>query len=213
MPILLTGIDVEAARLRASLVLDRPLIESTFDQHTRHLHFVNPFSQPIGGTLKLHAPKGWTLTPPSYSFTLNPGESFDHDLTIEFPYNTVAGVQTLQADFSVQADRHFTFSEPLSVTVGLSDLGTQCMAFRDGDDVVVQQMISNYGDKPINYTNFAAYPRRPRIERLVSTLRPGQTVVKKFRFTQVPPGETAKIRIGLKELDGNRILNDEVEIK
>jgi hypothetical protein len=177
------------------------------------VRFTNPYNQAIGGTLKLRAPKGWTLTPPVYSFTLNPGESFERDLTIEFPYNTVAGPHNLQASFNVQADEHFTFSEPLAVAVGLSDVGTQCMAFRDGNDIVVQQMISNYGDQPINYVTFAAYPGRPRIERLVSSLRPGQTALKRFRFNNIPPDNTARIRIGLKEADGERILNDEVEVK
>jgi hypothetical protein len=213
MPVILTGIDIEMGKLRASLALDRPLIESTFQQHTRHIQFKNPFNVPISGTLKLHAPHGWNLTPSSFTFTLNPGETFDHDLDIEFPYNTIAGPHSITADFNVQGDRHLTFSEPLAVSVGLSDVGTQCMAFRDGPDVVVQQMISNYGDQPINYTTFASYPGRPRIERLISTLRPGQTTVKRFRFTDIPRGATSKIRIGLKEVDGDRILNDEVEIK
>jgi hypothetical protein len=213
MPIILTGIDGEMARLRASLTIDRPLIESTFQQHTRRIHFVNPYNQPIGGSLKLHAPKGWILTPSNFTFTLNAGEACDHDFTIEFPYNTVAGPKSLQADFNVQADHHFTFSEPLSVSVGLSDVGTQSMAFRDGNDILVQQLISNYGDQPINYTSFASYPGKPRIERLVSSLRPGQTAIKKFRFTNIPQGQTGKIRIGLKEVDGDRILNDEVEIR
>jgi hypothetical protein len=213
MPIILTGIDIDIAKLRTSLAIDRPLIESTFQQHTRHIRFTNPCSVPVSGTLKLHPPSGWDITPSSFAFTLNTGETFDRDLDIEFPYNTIAGPQNITADFNVQGDRHFTFSQPLSVSVGLSDVGTQCMAFRDGADIVVQQMITNYGDQPINYATFASYPGRPRIERLISTLRPSQTAIKRFRFTNVPAGPTAKIRIGLKEIDGNRILNDEVEIK
>jgi hypothetical protein len=213
MPIILTGIDLDMAKLRTSLAIDRPLIESTFQQHTRHIRFTNPCNVPVSGTLKLHPPRGWDITPASFTFTLNAGETFDHDMDIEFPYNTIAGPHAFTADFNVQGDRHFTFSEPLALSVGLSDVGTQCMAFRDGADVVVQQMISNYGDQPINYSAFAAYPGRPRIERLISTLRAGQTTVKRFRFVNVPPGPSAKIRIGLKEVDGNRILNDEVEIK
>jgi hypothetical protein len=44
-------------------------------------------------------------------------------------------------------------------------------------------------------------------------LNPGQTAIKKYRFVNVPPGKTSKIRVGMKEVDGNRILNDEVEIQ
>jgi hypothetical protein len=189
------------------------LIESTFQTHTRKLRFTNPYNQPIGGTLKLHAPAGWNLNPPSFTFTLNPGESLEKDLAIEFPYNSLAGPHNLTAEFNLQADRHVVFSEPLSLVLGLSDLGTRCMAFRAGADVVVQQMISNYGDHPITYSTFSSYPGRPRIERLVTTLTPGQTVIKKYRFVNVPLGKTSRIRVGLKEVDGNRILNDEVEIE
>jgi hypothetical protein len=87
------------------------------------------------------------------------------------------------------------------------------MAFRDGTDVIVQQMITNYGERPITYSAFANYPGRPRIERLVTSLNPGQTAMKKYRFTNVPMTQPSRIRVGLKEVDGNRILNDEVEIK
>jgi hypothetical protein len=213
MPIILTGVDIDMGRLRSSLCFDQPLIESSFQSHTRHIRFTNPYHQPIGGTLKLHSPPGWNLTPPTFNFTLNAGESFDRELTIEFPYNSVAGPQAFFADFDVQADRHINFTEPLALTLGLSDVGTQCIAFRDLGDVVVQQMITNYGEQPITYSAFANYPGRPRIERLVTSLNPGQTTVKKYRFTRVPADEKSRIRVGLKEVDGNRILNDEVEIK
>jgi NPCBM-associated, NEW3 domain of alpha-galactosidase len=213
LPLILTGIDSQMCQLRASLVFDQPLIESSFQSHTRHIRFSNPYSQPIGGTLKLHAPQGWNLTPPVFNFTLNAGESFDHELTVEFPYNSIAGTQPVTADFDLQADRHIVFTEPVALTLGLSDVGTQCMAFRDGADVVVQQMVTNYGEQPINYTTYANYPGRPRIERLVTSLNPGQTTVKKYRFINVPPDQSPRIRVGLKEADGNRILNDEVEIK
>ena len=213
MPIILTGVDSLMGRLRVSLSFDQPLIESTFQAHTRHIRFSNPYSQPIGGTLKLHAPPGWNFNPPSFNFTLNAGESFDREVVIEFPYNCVAGPQAVSADFNVQADRHLVFSEPLSLTLGLSDVGTQCIAFRDRGDVMVQQMITNYGEHPITYSTYAAYPGRPRIERLVTSLTPGQTVIKKYRFLNVPPGKSPHIKVGLKEIDGTRILNDEVEIQ
>jgi len=213
LPMILTGIDCNMGRLRSSLSFDQPLIESSFQSHTRHIRFSNPYNQPIGGTLKLHAPTGWNLTPPAFNFTLNAGESFDRELTVEFPYNSIAGPQPVVAAFDLQADRHIGFTEPIALTLGLSDVGTQCMAFRDGPDVMVQQMITNYGERPITYSTFANYPGRPRIERLVTSLNPGQTTIKKYRFTKIPADQSSRIRVGLKEVDGNRILNDEVEIK
>ena len=213
MPTLVIGIDIEMGRLRSSVSFDRPLLESTFQSHTRHIRLTNPYNQPIGGTLKLHAPPGWNMIPTSFDFTLNAGQNFDRELTVEFPYNSIAGPHQINVEMDVQADRHLHFTEPLTMTLGLSDVGTRCMAFRDGADVVVQQIITNYGDQPITYSAFASCPGHPRIERLVTSLNAGQTSIKKYRFNKLPPGPSPKIKVGLKEVEGSRILNDEVEIK
>ncbi len=213
MPIILTGIDSEMGQLRASVSFDQPLIESSFTPHTRHVRFSNPYTSPIGGVLRLRGPLGWTMNPPTFTFTLNPGETFDHEVAIEIPYNSVAGKNVVVADFNLQAERHSRFTVPVNLMLGLTDVGTQSMAYRDGRDVVVQQMVSNYGEQPIRYSAFATFPGRPRIERLVSSLGPGRTVIKKYRFNDVPQNKPAKIRVGLKETEGTRILNDEVDLK
>src|SRR6478735_267526 len=43
MPVLLVDIDAQLALLRASIAIDRPLIESSFQAHTRRLRFTNPY--------------------------------------------------------------------------------------------------------------------------------------------------------------------------
>jgi hypothetical protein len=213
MPIFLLDIDGRLAQMRASVGIDRPLLESSFEPHHRHLHFTNPYPQAISGTVKLIAPPGWNINPPTSGFNLNPGETFDRELTIEFPYNSYAGTKSIQARFSVQADRLSTFTVPITLRLGLSDVGMRSLALRDGGDVIVQQIISNYGDKPINYNAFAIVPGQARQERLVINLGPGKTTIKRYRFGNVtlPPSE--RIRVGIKEISGTRILNDELEIR
>ncbi len=213
MPILLVGIDGPAAQLRASIALDRPLLESSFKPHTRKLSFVNPYRTAIGGTLRLKPPAGWTLSPPTFNFTLNPGETFQRELTIEFPYNSFAGQKTITAEVSVQADTNTTFSLPITLSLGLSDVGIQTLALRDGKDVIVQQMITNYGGKPIDYTAFTIFPGHARQERLVTNLGPGRTTVKKYRFADVGEETGRIVRSGVKEQVGTRILNEEVPIQ
>jgi hypothetical protein len=212
-PMFIIDVDGEMSQLRASVALDRPLLESSFEPHSRKLRFTNPYRQTIGGIVKLKAPRGWTLSPPTFNFTLNPGETFDKDLRIEFPYNSFAGAKTLTAEFMLQGDGSPSFEVPIALSLGLSDVGMQTMALRDGKDVIVQQMISNYGDKAIDYAAFALYPGQARQERLVTSLAPGRTTVKKYRFKGVDYSPEAKVRVGLKELSGTRVLNDEVEIR
>ncbi len=213
MPIFLIDIDGQLAQLRASVGIDRPLLESSFKPHTRRIHFTNPYPTAIAGSVKLHPPEGWIVNPPTMTFNLNPGETFDKEITLQFPYNSYAGPKTIQADFIVQADRNSTFTVPITLHLGLSNVGMQTLALRDGNDVVVQQIISNYGDKPINYSAFAVYPGKSRMERLVIDLAPGKTTIKRYRFTNVPPGGQTKLRAGIQEIGGTRILNNELEIQ
>lgn len=213
MPIFLTDIDAYAAQIRASVHFDQPLVESSFKPHIRKFMFTNPYPQAIGGTLRLRGPQGWTINPPTFHFTLNPGETFSRDVMIEFPYNSFAGVKTIDAEFDVQAERNIKFAVPVQLRLGLSDVGIQTLAIRDGKDVFVQQMISNYGDKPIDYTAFAVYPGQARQERLVTGLDPGRTTIKRYRFTNVKLVPGGVVRSGIKETFGERILNEQVEIQ
>jgi hypothetical protein len=217
-PMFLIDIDGQQAQLRSSVAVDRPLLESSFMPHARRFRFTNPYRQSVAGTVRLKAPPGWTLNPPTFTFSLNPGETFDRELTIQFPYNSFAGNKTLTADFQLQGDAS-TLSVPIQLKLGLSDVGMQTLALRDGGrggDVIVQQMISNYGDKAIDYNAFAVFPGQARQERLVTNLAPGKTTVKRYRFTGVkldPSTGSVKVRVGIKEMEGSRILNEEVEIQ
>jgi hypothetical protein len=211
MPIFLIDIDGQLAQLRASLAFDRPLLESSFQPHSRHIRFTNPYKTTIHGSLKLKAPQGWILNPPTFPFSANPGETFDRELVIEFPYNSFAGPKTIEAEFYLQDSRISSTTVPITLNLGLSDVGMQTLALRDGKDVLIQQIITNYGDKPIDYAAFAIFPGHPRQERLVNNLGPGRTTIKLYRFANA--AAAARMRTGVKELLGTRILNEEVEIQ
>jgi hypothetical protein len=213
MPVFLVDVDGQLAQTRASVAIDRPLVESSLQPHTRRMRFANGYRQTVSGTMRLRPPPGWTVNPPAFQFTLNPGESFERDVSIEIPFNSVAGPQTINADFQLQAERSATFSVPIALTVGLSDVGMQTLALRDGKDVVVQQMITNYGDRPIDYSAFAVVLGQARQERLVSALPAGKTTIKRYRFANIEAKPGLRVRAGIKELAGTRILNDEAPVQ
>ena len=213
MPMFLIDIDGPQALLRASVGFDRPLVESSFEPHPRRFHFTNTYPTPISGTLRLKPPPGWTLNPPTFNFTLNPGERLDREIVIQFPYNSFAGTKTVACEFIVQGETSSSFTIPATLQLGLSDVGMQTLALRDGSDIVVQQMITNYGELNIDYGAFAIVPGKSRQERLVTALEPGKTTIKKYRFTDVAMTPDTKVRVGLKELAGTRILNEEVDVQ
>ena len=177
------------------------------------MRFTNPYKQAISGTLKLKAPPGWTLNPPTFVFSLNPGEAFERDVSIQFPYNSFAGMKTIQCEFNIQGETNSSFTVPLTLRLGLTDVGMQSIAIRDGADLVVQQIITNYGENPIDYTAFVICPGNDRQERLVTALAPGRTTLKHYRFKNVNLPDGSFIRAGMKELQGTRILNEKVPVQ
>jgi hypothetical protein len=193
--------------------LDNDHIESSFEPHNRRIRFTNTFAQTLNGELRLRPPPGWTLTPQSISFSLRPGQTLDRQLTIEFPFNSTAGPKQIEARFKLQAEQDLDFTVPLVLHLGLSDIGVQTVAVRQGSDLLVQQFITNYGQTQLDYTAFAICPGRPRQERLVIGIDPGATVIKKYRFIDVPTAGAVKIRTGLKENTGPRMYNEETLVQ
>lgn len=213
MPIFLLDIDGEMAQLRSSVAWSNDKIESSFKPHVRKLRFTNPYRTGLSGQIRLRGPAGWSLSPPALQFSLNPGETLDRDVIIEFPYNSFAGTKPVEVEFMLQSPVDETFAVPAPFQLGLGDIGLQTIALLDGPDLLVQQQITNYGEKPIDYTAFAILPGQARQERLVTNLGPGRSTIKKYRFPNVPSSGTFRVRSGMKELDGTRILNDEVEVR
>ena len=211
VPTILSGVDAPLARFRAGVTLDGATLESVLLRpQVRRLHLTNPYAQPIAGTVRLRGPAGWGISPPTVRFELAAGESLVRDVGIDLPANARAGRNVIAADVELQADATRHLSLPLVVAVGLSDVGVQTTAFRDGPvTVIVQQRITNYGDHPVDYDAYVACPGQPRVERLVTGLAPGQTVLKRYRFVVTAPGDV-RLRAGLREVDGNHVLNEDV---
>jgi hypothetical protein len=213
MPFFLVGIDGVSAQIRANVAFDQPLVESSFQPHTRQLMFQNPTKDVLSGMVRLRPPVGWSMTPATFQFTLNPGQEFNETVSIDFPYNSVAGEKAVTADFSLEGENGSNFSVPLSMKLGLSDVGMQSLAMRDGKDILVQEMITNYSEGPIDYSAYATYPGVTRQERLVTGLQAGHTTIKLYRFKNVKFIPGAKVHCGLRQLEGTRVLNDEVAIQ
>ena len=174
---------------------------------------MNSYPDIINGTIRLRPPPGWIVNPPTFSFSLQPGETFDRAVTLEFPYNSTAGPKQIMGDFQIQDISNGQFTVPISLNLGLSDVGMQTMALRDHNDVLVQQLITNYSEKPVDYVAFAVYPGQVNQERLVTKLDAGKTIMKVYRFQNVTVAPDTKVRAGLKEMVGSRILNDSVPVQ
>ncbi len=214
LPKLVTGIDAPLTRLRQSVRLDDPLIESSFTPHARRLQLVNTYSKPITGTIVLRAPEGWTVKLEDRTINLNPGETINRAIDLQIPYNADAGEHTIFADLQLTVDGQMrSVRVPILVRVGLTDIGLQTLARNEAGDLIVEQTITNYGTQPVDYTAFVVVPDTARQERLIINLGGGQSTTKRYRFKNAASRAAGTyLRSGLRELEGTRILNDRVEL-
>ena len=73
VPVLVSGVDVPLARLRASVRVDTPTLESILlKPQARRLHLANPYAEPISGTVRVRGPVGWSISPSVLSVSLAP---------------------------------------------------------------------------------------------------------------------------------------------
>lgn len=212
-PFFVTDIDAPLMLLRASLAIDNPMLESSVTPLSRTITFTNTFDSPISGSIRLGGPAGWTVSLPGGQFSLNPGETFHGTLNLQFPMNAPCGDKVLTAELKIDGRERYRLNVPIAVKLGLSDVGLQSLAVRSGDEVIVQQIITNYGSEPINYNAFVSIAGLPRQERIISSLGPGQQAIRKYRLPLPRTSTATKLRSGVREAEGKRMLNDEVEIR
>ena len=214
-PLLIEGIDPQLALLRASFKVDRPFIESTGVPHERVIMFTNPWSRTMAGTLTITHPQKWTITPRIQHYSVGPGQTVELPVRIQFPVSEVAGDKKLRARFEFDSTEHYEVIMATSLEMGLTDIEldaslTLVPGVSSGqEDAVVTQMVTNKGEATRSLNVFAIMPGHPRQERMIVGIEPGQTVVRRFRFTAAAADviRSTIIRVGLRELSGPAVLN------
>lgn len=203
-PLFVTGVPTWQMRLRGGVGLDEPRIDTAPGIQTRKIQFTNVADVPIGGVMHLTVPRYWEVKPVYLPFNLQPGESFERELRIRVPNNESAGDKTLLARMALETGGRGTFDIPIAIELGMRDVDVTTFAMTRGSSVVVRQIVTNRSDAPLSFSGFVAAPGRPRISRVIPNIQPGQTLAKDYTL---PGGEDLagqSIRVGLREVRGDR---------
>ena len=214
LPILIAGCRPEPLALGASLRFAPQLLESTYQHHRGQLSFVNPYVQPVTGVVRIEAPRGWTVRPQAIPFSLEPGQTWAGELTVDFPYNASAGLKKMDVTVEVAAREAQTVRAPAFFYLALSDV-TFDFAHDVGPDGVleVSQSIVNRSGRPVSYTCFAKVRGRAEQSAVVQDLAPGAEAAKVFRFPLAHQLRGETLRTGLRELSGPGVLNHTAVIR
>jgi len=222
IPVFFEPIDPELALFRAAFVLDKPFIESLQMPHPRTATLANPWSRTISGHMYIIGPQKWQIEPRRCFFSIAAGQESRIPLQLVFPVSEVAGEKRLVAKFDFLAQQRYQIRLGAPMELGLekvefdASLAIEPGADGTANDVVVTGLVTNRGDETLALYAFANLPGFPRQERIISRLRPGQSIVRRFRFAGAAdaPGAdgSAQIRVGLREANGPAVLNKTLAI-
>lgn len=188
------------------------VVEAGFEKLQLQVSFRNPHRVRINGQLRLLLPKGWEIRPSRLNYSLAPGEVFEQQLQVQFPLNAPARIMPLVGEFTLDAERAYRLTIPAWFQFGLRGVQCETIASRNQDQVTVRLMMTNTGDRTLNFESFLVAPDRERMERIISQFHPGQTLVNAFTLSKADDLAGRHVRVGLKEIEGTRIWNQIVDV-
>jgi hypothetical protein len=212
MPTVVRGFDSELMLLRTSIVLEPEELEASPEEHEVYLQITNPYRHSISGQIRLIAPPRWVLEPRHIAYSLAVGETQRERFGVRFPFNEAAGPKEIIARVTLDAARRLVIDVPLSLEIGLNDVAVTVIAQVVQDRVIVRQSITSFADHPLYFEGFVVVPDQPRRTRLIPGIGPGETVIKEYDIPGVRELSGRKLRVGLREVDGNILYNAHVRV-
>jgi hypothetical protein len=208
LPTFIIDVNLPIARWRMSFALEQTQLASVFGRpQAAGMRFRNYFPQGASGTVTLHAPDVWEVTPKQISFELAAGAEGREAFNVVLGAAAASGVQTIRADFEVTTDRTYRFSVFRDVEIGLGDVYIELStALSERGEMVVRQDFVNETDRPIDFNCMLFPPDRRRIRKqIVRQGRGRHTTVYRLPNGEDLVGKTLKLRA--EEIGGDRILN------
>ncbi len=211
--VFIDGISSELAYFISTIRFAQPNLTSKFGVHRVKLMFKNTFGQTITGTVRVKASRFWHFDPSGARFTLVPGGAFVLPMKLRFPSNEPIGQKVINVTFDLEAKKfvHLNLLVPLGVSP--SDLKMRVLWFMRNDKLVVLQEIRNYGKVGADLKAFLIAPNRPRMERQIRKLMPGQFAIKEYVVGSWRQMFGKKIRVGFREIRGTRMVNEIITVE
>ena len=210
-PIFVVGSQRWLPPFRASVQLTPSITDFALDAREHTLNVSNPNDVAMSGKIDLEAPEGWTVTPSRVQFSLYPNEQKQFTIAIRHPTSESAGIKQIFANVSLNSSGSYYLRVPLPIDLDLHDVDVWGYAVMEGNNLVVRHGMTSHADVPISFRAFATFPGRSRQYRVINELLPGQTLATEYTFSNVGSTAGKTIRLGLREVNGPRIHNLQID--
>lgn len=213
-PLIIDHVESPQIQLAGSFLLAQNTIPAGVGMLQTTVQLDNPYPEPLGGTLRLEPPTGWTMDPPSFRISLSGGAKLNQPITIRYPYTEFAGPKIIKARLMLDQDSSGRALELRTfVTVNSDLIGMECFpTITAGGELVLQQMITNLSGAALNAQAYAMVPGQARQQRFILDLKPGQTTIKRFTFPNAKALSGKAAALGIRNYDGTTILTKAVPL-
>ncbi len=214
-PVFITGIDTELVLFRSGLRLEPAFLESRAQRHGVELVVRNPWPDPIQVAVRFVEPGQWDFQPRVMRVALPAYGEERLPLELGLGVGETSGVRVVETEVALTTPRGDQPVQrvPMYVELGMEDLLVSPTyryvmdASGNPESVVVSLLIANRGTRPIPLQSFAFAPGQAAQESLVPSLGPGQAVVRRFTFSNAGGLVGQRVRVGIREVNGNGRLN------
>jgi hypothetical protein len=212
MPVILDEIDAPLVLLQASFRVEPTCVQLHDPEPRPVVRFKNYYDQDLIGTLHLTLPPDWNLAAAPGPFALRPGQTLSETLVLELPPRELAMERSVQVRLELSDPASAVLEFAIPMTVGLRDVNMEVeMHWSDGD-LVLEQSLSNLSARPLSFSAFCQPPGRAEMERAFLNVGPGETRVQAYHLPQARDLVGSALRMGVREIQGQRTLDHLVEI-
>lgn len=191
-PVFVEGIDLEFVRFLVGFQVEPILLEASNTQHSLDLLIRNPWRVGVSGTISVLEPGGyhssrrdrsWRVSPRTIPFTIGPGEEKRVPFSVAYGTSQEVGSRDFVFQVELAGERSYA---PVEVRrrfeIGRRDLTLDLTAgiAENEQDVVVQALIGNAGEKTMSLDLTLFPPDHARMKSAVANLLPGHQGVRRF---------------------------------
>lgn len=203
MPVFVDGVDRWIVDLGTSISLSPDRVTSGTEMVLHTLKIGGGGAASVSGQGTIQGPSTVEISPRDFVLR-GSTEPTLAEFTARYSHTEPAGRKKFLVRLTVGADRR-VLEVPVYVELGLDDVEVAGGSILEGDDLVLQHVVSNRSEKTLSFRGSAGVPGRERQYRPISNLAPGETQTVEYRFTAAADLIGRNVRLMLRELnDGPR---------
>ncbi len=216
-PVIISNVDGYIAELRSTLRFSPSVLNASISSQQVKLRFVNPFKSAITGELNFLSDdprrRNWLIEPGITNFALQPGETNETEIELQFPPNELGGEKMLPVQIRMDAEKSHYFQAHIPFEIKLEGIDVNIFPRRINNiDLFIQQVVTNVSDKKMTLHSFIDLPDLAHRELVIQQLEPGSTVTKEYYIKNAVQWLGRYIRVGLEDPRGTKRINYLIEI-